>query len=87
VPSVTTLRIRVNLSIASVASVCPSKIVWVAGAQYHIDVVLVVNVYGVDHFSALRGTGMLILPENGVQLVNSICCQYSLPCNALQSPV
>jgi len=40
VSSVTTLGIRVNLSIVSVPSVCPSKIVRVAGSQHHVEVAL-----------------------------------------------
>jgi len=65
VSSVTTLVIRVNLSIVSVPSVC-SKILRVAGTQHRVEVALVVNVCGVCHVSALRGIGMLILPGDGV---------------------
>ena len=68
--SVSTLGNRVNLSIVSVPSVCPSKIVPVAGAQHCVEVALVVNMCGVGHVSALQVIGMLILPENEVWWVN-----------------
>ena len=64
-----------NLSIVSVPSVCSSKIVRVASAQHRVEVALVVNVCSVGHVSALRGIGMLILPENGVQWVNVLSVQ------------
>jgi len=76
VSSVTTLGIRVNLSIVRVPSVCPSKIVRGAGARHRIEVALVVNVCGVSHGSALRGIGMLILPEN--RFSGSIKCVISI---------
>ena len=74
--SVTTLGIRVNIFIVRVPSVCPSKIVRGACARHRVEVALVVNVCGVSHVSALRGIGMLILPEN--MFSGSIECVISI---------